>query len=147
MLPARMRSASGWSDACILNISSKGLLVYSAGGAKPGSFVEIRRGTQLVVARVVWRQNQRMGLASHDPLRIEDIISNEIAAAAVQSAGFVRDRRAVPRSAEDSRLQGRALEFLSTTALVIALAGSALFYAYEVLSAPMATVRGALGGH
>ena len=76
MLPARVRNNSGWSDACILNISSRGLLVYSAGAAEPGSFVEIRRGGQLVIARVIWRENQRMGLCSPDPVPVDAIISN-----------------------------------------------------------------------
>lgn len=141
-----MRSASGWSDACILNISSRGLLVYSPGSARPGSFVEIRRGSQLVVARVVWRQNQRMGLCSPDPVRVEDIISSETAAAAVQAAGFTAERRRVPRIAEGSRGQGRAMEFVFTAVLGVALAGSAAFYAYEAMSTPLTAVRAALGG-
>ena len=85
MLPARMRSSGGWSDACILNVSSRGLLVYSNTAVDPGSTVEIRRGGQLVIARVVWRQNQRIGLCSPDPVPIEDIISDKTAAAAVIS--------------------------------------------------------------
>ena len=145
MLPARMRSASGWSDACILNISSRGLLIYSAGRATPGSFVEIRRGTQLVVARVVWRENQRLGLSSQDLVRVEDIISNEAAAVAVQTSGFNVERRKVPRTSEQSRLMSRAMEFAFTIALVVALAGSAAFYAYESLTTPLAAVRTALG--
>ena len=40
MLPARMRSSTGWSDACILNISTRGLLIYALGSADPGNFVE-----------------------------------------------------------------------------------------------------------
>ncbi|QNM83436.1 hypothetical protein H8M03_03620 [Sphingomonas sabuli] len=147
MLPARMRSASGWSDACILNISPRGLLVYSTGGAKPGSFVEIRRGTQLVVARVVWRQNQRMGLSSTDPFRVEDIISNEVAAAAVQATTRMAERRVIPRTADDNRLRARAFEFLCIAAFAVALTGSVVFYAYEVMAAPLAAVRAALAGH
>lgn len=145
MLPARMRSESGWSDACILNVSSRGLLIYSAGRATPGSFVEIRRGSQLVVARVVWRENQRLGLSSQDPVRVEDIISSETAAVAVQSSGFTVERRKVPRTSEQSRLLSRAMEYVFTIMLVVALAGSAAFYAHEALTTPLAAVRTALG--
>jgi len=99
MLPARMRSKAGWSDACILNVSKRGLLVYSSGSADPGAFVEIRRGGQLVVARVVWRKNQRIGLHSPDPVRVEAIISTEAAASAVQSSipEITLERRRIPR--------------------------------------------------
>ena len=74
LIPARMRSESGWSDACILNVSSGGLLVYSAGGARPGTHVEIRRGGSLIIANVVWRSNQRIGLCSHHPVPIQEVL-------------------------------------------------------------------------
>lgn len=144
MLPARMRSASGWSDACILNISSRGLLVFSKGTAEAGSFVEIRRGGQLVVARVVWKNNQRIGLFSPDPVRIEDIISNETAAAAVQSSNGVVERRRIPRTSEQSRERARAMEFMATLLVGVALAVSAVFYMHQILSEPLALVQSKL---
>ena len=149
MLPARMRSAAGWSDACILNISSRGLLIYSSGAAAPGSFVKVRRGGQMVVARVVWRQNQRIGLCSPDPVRIEDIISTETAASAVRATagGPTFDRRRVPRDVDRSRAQGRAMEFLATAAIGASIAMLAAVYAGEVLAAPMWVVGSALGAH
>jgi hypothetical protein len=147
MLPARMRSASGWSDACILNVSKSGLLVYSPGAAEPGSFVEIRRGGQLVVARVVWRKNQRIGLHSPDPVRVEDIISTEAAATAVQSAKaqFAVERRRIPRNPDRSRQQARAMEFAAMVLGGLAFAGAAVATVEEALATPLAAVRVALG--
>jgi hypothetical protein len=149
MLPARMRTGSGWSDACILNISRKGLLVYSSGSAEPGSFVEIRRGGQLVVARVVWRRNQRIGLRSPDPVRIEDIITTETAASAVQAsiAQFHADRRRLPRNGDKSRNHARAMEFMAVILAATALAGAAVSGVNDALGAPLAAVRVALGAH
>ena len=150
MLPARMRSASGWTDACILNISTRGLLVYSKTTAEPGSFVEVRRGGQLVVARVVWRQNQRIGLCSPDPVRVEDIISSETAAAAVQStaqsAGMVAERRRLPRTEDQSRARARAIEFLATVLIGAGFAGWAAFQMHSVMAKPLSTAGTALGG-
>jgi hypothetical protein len=147
MLPARMRSASGWSDACILNISSRGLLIYSSGSPAPGSFVEVRRGGQLVVARVVWRKNQRIGLCSPDPVRVEDIISSETAASAVQAtvARPKFDRRRLPRTEERSRARGKAMEFLGTLLIGGSIILVASVYAVDVLARPMSTIRTALG--
>lgn len=146
MLPARMRSPSGWSDACILNISTRGLLVYSAGSADPGSFVEIRRGGQLVVARVVWRRNQRIGLHSPDPVRVEDIISTETAATAVQSSAsqLSVERRRVPRDPERSRDHARAIEFMALVLAGTALAGAAVAAVEDTLGPPLAAVKVAL---
>jgi len=147
MLPARMRSKAGWSDACILNVSRQGLLVYSPGSADPGTFVEIRRGGQLVVARVVWRKNQRIGLHSPDPVRVEDIICTEAAAAVVQSSAseIAIERRRIPRDPERSRQHARAMEFMAMVLAGVVLVGVAVACVEDALAAPLAAVRAALG--
>jgi len=146
MLPARMRSASGWSDACILNVSSRGLLIYSAGAAQPGSFVEVRRGAQLVVARVAWRQNQRIGLSCPDPVPIEEIITNDAVATAVRVCGgdASLDRRRQQRTADKSRARARAAEFLAIVLIVTAMAGAAAVYVQQALAKPLTVVSTAL---
>jgi hypothetical protein len=149
MLPARMRSSTGWSDACILNISTRGLLIYALGSADPGSFVEIRRGNQLVVARVVWRQNQRIGLQTPDPVRIAEIISSDTAEAAAAVPVIVPvkpDRRKIDRDWENSRAFGRAVEFLALVVIALALGALVSAYVLDILSQPVSRVSGALGG-
>ena len=147
MLPARIRSSGGWSDACILNISSRGLLVYSNTAVEAGSTVEVRRGGQLVIARVVWRQNQRIGLCSPDPVPIDDIISDKTAAAAVISCASpvrVAERRRRPRSHERSREWARAAEFVVLVLFGTAMAGTAAIYVGQALANPMARITSAL---
>jgi hypothetical protein len=148
MLPARMRGHSGWSDACILNISSRGLLIYSNGTAEPGAFVEIRRGGQLVTARVVWRKNQRIGLCSPDPVHVEDIIGADSADAAVPTAaGVAVERRRVPRDPERSRHNGRAVEFIAIVLIGSALAFAAMASIEQNLARPLAAIDGAMRTH
>ena len=147
MLPARIRSSGGWSDACILNISSRGLLVYSSTAVDPGSTVEVRRGGQLLIARVVWRQNQRIGLCSPDPVPIEDIISDKTAAAAVISCASevrVAERCRNPRSQERNRERARAAEFAVFVLFGAAMAGGVGIYVREALANPMARITAAL---
>lgn len=147
MLPARIRSSGGWSDACILNISSRGLLVYSNTAVEAGSTVEVRRGGQLVIARVVWRQNQRIGLCSPDPVPIDEIISDKTAAAAVISCASpvrVAERRRRPRSHERSRERARAIEFIVLVLFGTAMAGGAAIYVGQALANPMARIASAL---
>jgi hypothetical protein len=148
MLPARLRSQSGWSDACILNVSAHGLLIYSNGAAQPGNFVEVRRGGQLVIARVVWRRNQRIGLCSPDTIHVDDIISTDEAHAALTTAYKVTlERRRVPRTPDSSRSQASAGEFIGTVLIVAALAGAGAFYAASTLARPLGHVKAALVGH
>src|SRR5215218_5584495 len=75
VLPARLRTGAQWSDTCILNISSRGLMIHSGREAPRGSLVELRRGEHVIIARVAWRDGARVGLCSEDRVPIEEIMS------------------------------------------------------------------------
>ena len=147
VLPARIRTGPGWADACILNISSRGLLVYAKCAAQPGSHVKLWRGGYLVVARVVWRSNERLGVCTPEPIPVDDIISSEAAPAEAPApaAAVELDRPRKRPSHDRSRAVSRAVEFLSLVVFGIALAGAAAAYAYETLSKPLEAVNRALG--
>ena len=49
LLPARMRTSAGWSDACILNVSSRGALIHAKRPITQGSVVELRHGDHVIV--------------------------------------------------------------------------------------------------
>src|SRR3954469_20277596 len=74
VLPARIRTESGWGDACILNISSRGLLIHSGQAPAEGSTVELRHGVHAVTARVVWSDGPRVGLCANGRLPIEQFL-------------------------------------------------------------------------
>lgn len=147
MLPARMRNGLGWDDACILNISSRGLMIYSKCAVEPGSKVEIHRGAHLVTARVVWRNNHRMGLCSPEPLPVEAIISSDTAEASIPpSAGRAQvERRKRPRDPERSSHRSRAIEFMSLVLVGSVFAGGVAVHAQQALTKPLAAVKAALG--
>ena len=141
-----MRSQSGWSDACILNISTGGLLVYSAGEAKPGTHVEIRRGGSLIIANVVWRRNRRIGLCSHHPVPIREVLEDEkVAEVVTPNSPVLVERRRQPRTPDNSRLKARALEFAAIAAIGITLSAAAALCVAAALSKPIAAAEAALG--
>ena len=146
VLPARLRNGSRWVDACILNISSRGLLIYSKCAAQPGSEIKLWRGKYLVAARVVWRSNGRIGVRTPEPIPVDDIISSEAAPAECPAplVAVELDRPRKRRSPDRSRAASRAFEFLSLVMFGTALAGAAAAYAYEALSNPLKAVHEAL---
>jgi len=75
ILPARLRMGAHWSDACILNISSRGLMIQASRAAPEGSVIELWKGDYVIVARVVWRKGVRAGLCSDDRVPVEEIMS------------------------------------------------------------------------
>ena len=145
VLPARLRADRGWGDACILNLSSKGMLVYSAAEASPGAYIELRRGTHAIVARVVWRSNNRMGLCSQDLLPVDEVIrGSPLQQARTPELGIQVAVRRTERRYESSRARARTVQFLSITLVAAALASVAYATVAETLSRPLAQVASIL---
>lgn len=146
---ARIRSGAQWGDACILNVSSRGMLIHSAWPVTQGSMVEILRGDQLIIARVMWSEAGRSGIRSDDRLPVEDILSLEQSRALqlIASNGVFYDRRKDGRRvASDRQLDGRAIEFLASVAIAVSLALGLWAMAEQALSGLLAKVSAALGG-
>ena len=149
MIRARMRSSAAWHDVCILNVSLHGLGIQSAEPPARGTYVEIRRGRQTIVARVAWNKGHRAGLRSQDPIFLNALLNDT--AADVPSAGEVRgpiERRHAPRVSDThaaSRLAGRAIEFAGIATVAVAIALAAFGGVAEAFNTPMAAVREALG--
>jgi hypothetical protein len=147
-LPVRVASGALWSDACILNISRNGLLIY-APRASPGDAMEVRRGDHVIRGRVIWRNGARIGLQAEDYIPIEEIMSVgdacalQLTAAPQRSAARPTDSAA----AEDrSRMQGRALEFLCVGMIAASLALGASSLVGAALARPLAAASAVLGG-
>ena len=146
---ARVRTGEQWGDACILNISSRGMLIQCARPLVEGSFVEVLRGDQLIVARVIWSEAGRTGLRSEERLAVEDILSLEQSRALQLIAsnrslhGQLWGGRGV---AADPRQRGRVIEFVAVGAIATVLASGLLAMAEAALAGPLASASAALGG-
>lgn len=150
MIQARMRLGASWSDACILNLSSRGMLVRGKGAPSRGAYLEIRRGHYVVVARVVWANADRFGVETQDIVPAEQLINHPDRASGTErpSGSDCADRRVATRPSsrrhEANRWRARAFEFGT-----VALAGAAAAFLLigvisEVLDRPFVAVATAL---
>jgi hypothetical protein len=149
VIPARLRTGSRWNDICILNISSRGLMIHSPRPSNEGSVVELRRGDHVIVARVVWRDGARVGLRSDERLPVDQILSAAQSDALQLTAAreTTGERRKRPRRRhDDARLRGRALEFVGVGMIAASLAVTTWGMAQEAFARPMHAVVAALGG-
>jgi len=148
LLPARLRNGAQWSDACILNVSSRGLMIQSTLAGPEGSLMELRRGEHIISARVVWREGSRAGLQSEQRVPVEEImsLSGSQALQLVASEGALIERRKQPRAASfNSRLLGRALEFAAVIAIALVLAAGIWSTAEQAFARPLKQASAALG--
>lgn len=144
-----MKAAADWHDACILNISSRGMLLQAAEPPVRGSYLEIRRGPFVIVARVMWAKSHRFGVKSQDVLPIDAIV-HDVEAPVVGEGVRVGERRVAGRAqmatAQRSRHQGRMIEYGFAIALALAGAGFVASEVQAVLTAPVEAVSLALSG-
>jgi hypothetical protein len=144
VVPARLRHGASWTDACILNISSRGLMIHTGRPISRGAEVELRRGDHVIVARVVWREGGRAGLRSEERLPIEDIVTLG-QSPALQLTAANGERRKHPRPEDRSRIQARAIEFGGVLVIAAVLAGAGFTMVESAFARPLAAVAAALG--
>ena len=146
ILPARMRTAAGWKDACIRNVSSRGLLIRAAGLAQAGTMVELWHGEHVIVGRVVWSQGPKAGLCSEERVPVEEIMALSQSPALQLTAGsrpFGVERRKRPRD-EESRVKGRMMAFASVSMIAASLALGMSAVVERAMAQPFAAVEAAL---
>jgi hypothetical protein len=145
LLPAHIRTSAGWGQASILNISSRGLLIYASGPAPKDNRVELRQGDHSIAARVVWRKGQRLGLATEERLPLEDIVTLGISPAlqlmAVKRPS--REQRSGCAFAE-SRQHSRAMEFVSVLMIGAFLSLAAVDLVAQAFARPISRVAAVL---
>ena len=150
LIPARMKSATEWRDACIVNLSSRGALVRSSDSPTRGDYLELRRGSHIIVARVMWSEDGECGVKAQDWIAVEALVANhDPVVEPVTDDGRRVDRRAVQRrtnddGAEASRWLGQACEYGVVALLGAAAAVFASQTVSQVLSQPMAEVEQAM---
>ena len=150
IIKARMRSGVSWHDVCILNLSVHGVGIQTAEPPPRGTYVEIRRGSQTIVARVAWAKGHRAGLRSQDPIFIQAIV-NDIGGAVSAPRGIGGtsiERRRAPRTGlqgyERSRIAGRAMEFACLGLVAAALALTAFGSVEQALAQPLSRISSAM---
>lgn len=150
-----MRADDKWVDVKIRNVSANGMMMEAAQAPKRGAFIEIRKGTSvIIVGQVRWAGSNHFGIRSQDRISL-DLLTNEHAAAVARAAANDKnnDRRSAQRAlerpedvAERSRRISAMIQFGFMTLIA---GGAALFAASQVsglLSRPMQAVNQALSG-
>ena len=141
LVSARMRAQDGWGDVRILNVSTRGMMIRTALPTNPGTTIELRRGDQVMVVKVMWRSGSRAGLRSDTVLPVMDLMCMSEKLGDPKPLWSPANSRARPRPAcideAASTYRARAMEFaavLTVVALVSFALGSA---AMATLGSPL----------
>ena len=157
VVSARMRMGARWSDVRILDASSRGFMIHLTAAPPRGTYVELWRGRQRHVARVVWQAANRCGLQTQDKVSVDELVKPPEEqkapddAASAEANAQATERRSRERSLEQvaqshvaSKALSRTIEYGSMLALG-ALGAFLLFGMFQqAVNAPMARVSAAL---
>jgi hypothetical protein len=149
MLLTRMRAGGSWSNATILNLSSRGLMVDATAGALQADKVELWHGEHFIVATVIWRRAMRAGLRAENPIPVDSLmaLSQTPSLQLSETPQWPQvERRRRPRAGEDSRFQARAFEFGSITVIAAFLVVGTFAMIEQACATPLHFLNAALGG-
>lgn len=148
-ITARMRTAEGWCEVAIRNVSAHGMMLSAPMRPRPGSYVEIRRDAMTVVARAVWSEDGAFGVRTQDALDLDAFRQGGPARPRVVDGALVERRRTERHgaaAAERARQLGRIGQFAAITALLIAAATLLAGAVHVVFDGPFAAIRHGLLG-
>lgn len=147
MLPARIRWDGGWINASVRNISAHGLMLCSPQVPPIGAYVELRVGSDTITARTMWAKGQSYGVRARDIIDFHRLRQGGRGAQPVAPPSMPRSAvRAAGggRTVEQSRAISNAIQYLTAAAVAALVAWSVATEVYHTLSAPLATVSGAM---
>lgn len=146
---ARMKSAQGWHDVAIQNASAHGMKISATATMRRGDCIEVRRGNQIIVARIVWAESGSYGLRTQDVVDIPALVNPNAAKAEAVINGHRVERRAHPRHneiAEKSRAFATRFQWAAIGGALVMAAGFVGTTVLDVLSTPFVAVTAALAG-
>ena len=152
LIKARIRVAERWGDALILNMSSRGLLIQARQPPRRGTYIEVRRGRHVIIARAVWVGEDRFGAHTQDVVPVDAVVHDPDSPAAARPLGSGwADRRSAPRAPrtaaekhEDNRMAARLAEFACFIFVGAAAASMAFLAVEDALANPIMAVTAAL---
>jgi hypothetical protein len=144
-----MKSADGWQDVAIQNVSAHGMRISVALPPRRGAYIEIRRASQVIVARAVWVREGECGLRTQDIVDVPALVDPKATRIEGVVAKAREDRRTQPRiaeTAERSRRFARHVQAVAVAAGIVMAAGGVVTTVSTTLSAPFARISAVLSG-
>lgn len=121
MVRARLRVGGTDNEACILDISTRGLSATSASAPQRGEIVELVVGRHNIVGQVKWAGDRRFGVAFRERVSVIAAISGQ-GNLALPSGRQAARAAAIPNAAAAEAAVIRKVEFvLFATAAAVAV--------------------------
>ena len=155
LVPCRLNHGSHWIDGCVHNVSSRGMLLAADDAPDTGAYIDIRRGTLVIIARVMWRKGRFFGVRTQDRIDVSTLVNEPRRNRPPVADGTPAERRSTARLAAEGRAARRAedsqrwaarLQFVLIVGAGTAMALLAADYVYDLLVRPADAIGAAMRG-
>jgi hypothetical protein len=149
LIHAKVRAGGLPIDACIRDVSSKGLMIQAQVPPPRGTYVEITAGSQTIVGRVVWGKDMRFGITTQDRLHVDLLAGGRSGPRAPAEPGprpAAVLAKSPTRVADGQRAHARAFEFAALILFALTMIAALGVASYETLAQPFASVADRLRG-
>lgn len=149
---AEMRLEGERLGVRVMNISARGMLVRCGATPVRGDYVDITRGSQRVIGRVVWSKDGKFGLRTQDRIDVDAFIDPESGKSSKASAHEIdasHDRALATAEQCLARSQhfSAVLQFGFLAIGVVAAAALLAHSVHDLLGASLGQVAEALSGN
>jgi hypothetical protein len=155
VVKCRMQSGGAWGDVCIHSVSARELIASSGKPPRRGSYVDIRRGTLVIIGHVTWIDGHRFGIRTQDTVSAAALVAEPVLNKRPSDNKLAPDRRSPTRAATERRTRHRveqnrvfasAFQFVCVVVAGVSFAAFAAVQVYHVLARPFDTAAALLAG-
>lgn len=143
LIRARLRGAGPEREACIVDVSSRGLSATTAQPPRIGDIVELMVGNHSLVGRVRWAGERRFGVELRQRISVFALISGDSDPLTLKQREVVRAQR--NRAADSGFSVARKIELVAVFAAAIAATFVLADYVSTALHS-LDSVKVAMGG-
>ena len=144
MVRASLRDCYMTRDACILDISTRGLLAVTANPPRMGEIVELRVGRNVLMGQVRWSSARRFGMSLRERVSIAALAEGGTCDATLQRSAV----RQMPRRATGARfaVDPQLFQRLGQLAVMALVAAAAAVVIMEMTAEGFSAVDDAVAG-
>ena len=142
LVRAQMRDNMGVRDCCVIDVSTRGLLVSAARPPRRGDFVEIQIGRNRIVGHVKWSGERRFGVALQDRVSPAAVVEGGTGKIALErSIGRAKPKTSVWQGIFDN---AQLLSRLGTLAMLLLALLVAGWFFYDMTVAGLTPMQHAV---
>lgn len=144
MLRATLREGHAEREACVLDLSHRGLMATSTPAPRRGVYITLTIGRHEIDGQVQWSEGRRFGVRLRERVDVLAVLGNEAGPTLLAAAEKARGRASPEARAAYARHVAHGFSYGVFIAVAAAVAGLGGQLVFQSLNAPLVKIEVAL---